>query len=78
VHFVDLFAGAGGLSEGFKRAGFTPIAHVESNTAACFTLKTRLAYYYLKSEGKIDIYHQYLKGEITRKEFYKNIPQEIY
>ena len=33
--FLDLFAGAGGLSEGFLQAGFLPIAHVEADKAAC-------------------------------------------
>ena len=33
-NFIDLFAGAGGLSEGFLQAGFTPIAHVEMNKFA--------------------------------------------
>ena len=39
MNFIDLFAGAGGLSEGFIRKGFSPIAHVEMNKNACDTLK---------------------------------------
>ena len=52
LNYIDLFAGAGGLSEGFVRAGFTPIAHVEMNKDACDTLKTRTAYHWLKENGK--------------------------
>ena len=51
--FIDLFAGAGGLSEGFMQAGFSPVAHVEMNESACQTLETRLAYYCLKKAKKI-------------------------
>jgi DNA (cytosine-5)-methyltransferase 1 len=75
--YIDLFSGAGGMSEGFLRAGFVPIAHVEHNKAACFTLKTRMAFYYLKKLGEKASYYSYLKGEISRKEFYSNIPSII-
>jgi len=44
-NYIDLFAGAGGLSEGFIRAGFNPIAHVEMNKDACDTSRTRMAYH---------------------------------
>ena len=44
-NFIDLFAGAGGLSEGFIQAGFRPVAHVEMNEHASKTLETRSAYY---------------------------------
>jgi DNA (cytosine-5)-methyltransferase 1 len=77
MRYIDLFAGAGGFSEGFKRAGFEPIAHVEVDAAACFTLKTRLAYYYLTDYNKTDIYVQYLKGAISREQLYSFIPPNI-
>lgn len=77
LNFIDLFAGAGGLSEGFIKAGYTPIAHVEMDEAACFTLRTRAAYHYLKANGKYDIYKSYLKDEISRKELYDAVPPKI-
>lgn len=77
MNFIDLFAGAGGLSEGFIQAGFEPVAHVEIEKSACNTLKTRAAYHYLISNKKYKTYISYLKGEITREELYKSIPNEI-
>lgn len=76
-NFIDLFAGAGGLSEGFIQAGFNPIAHVEMNKFAAQTLITRSAYYYLKQIEQLDNYYRYLHGDITRKDFLKIIPQHI-
>lgn len=64
ITFLDLFAGAGGLSEGFIRAGCVPVAHVEMDVAAAYTLKTRSVYHWLKQRGKIDIYKKYLTGKI--------------
>lgn len=77
IRFIDLFAGCGGLSEGFIQAGYIPVAHVEMDQAACYTLKTRMAYHWLKENDKLDIYRSYLMGGVTRDEFYKEIPTEI-
>ena len=44
-NFVDLFAGCGGLSEGFYRENFKALAHVEINKTACDTLKSRMKFY---------------------------------
>ena len=76
-NYLDLFAGAGGLSEGFWRAGFEPIAHIEMDRAACFTLKTRVAYKWLQDHGQAAIYHQYLAQEIIRDEFYAYVPDDV-
>jgi len=74
---IDLFAGAGGLSEGFRRQGYEIISHVEMDESACFTLKTREAYYYLKERENLDIYKKYITGKITREELYEVIPSNI-
>lgn len=78
MNFIDLFAGAGGLSEGFLRKGFNPIAHVEMNKDACDTLKTRTAYYHLKENGRLSVYKDYLLDESRKKEaLWNEIPESI-
>ena len=78
--FIDLFAGAGGLSEGFVRAGFSPIAHIEMDKYACETLKTRAAYHYLQEKDKLDIYKKYLvdrkEGE-TGQKLWSQVPESV-
>lgn len=77
INYIDIFAGAGGLSEGFTAVGFHPVAHVEMNKEACNTLRTRACYYYLKSSGNLDMYTKYLKGTVTREELYSFVPESI-
>lgn len=83
MNFLDLFAGAGGLSEGFLRNGFEPIAHIELDENACKTLETRSAYYYLKENNMVNVYKRYQRSyneredirERERQEFLDYIPQ---
>ena len=56
MNFIDLFAGCGGLSEGFYRQGFNALAHVEINHAACETLKTRMRHYGYEDVEKAGIF----------------------
>ena len=75
INFIDLFSGAGGLSEGFIRAGFNPIAHVEMDKSASDTIRTRTVFHYLKQNKRLEKYYKYLRGQITRDEFWDLAPK---
>ena len=77
LRYLDLFAGAGGLSEGFIRSGYEPVAHVEMDRAACFTLRTRTAYHWLKDQNQEERYADYLHRRITRAELYDYVPERL-
>lgn len=72
---VDLFAGAGGLLEGFRRHGFQIVSSVEANPCACETLKTRHAYWACKTSGRESEYWNYIQGKISRETFIKGVPE---
>ena len=76
-NYLDIFAGAGGLSEGFIRAGYTPVAHIEMDKAACYTLKTRLSYKWLSDHGEGKTYLRYLRKEISRQDLYAAVPSAL-
>jgi len=75
--YISLFSGAGGLSEGFDKADFKPVCHVEADKGACYTLKTRIAYHHLKSINQFDKYVDYLKGKLSRCELYSFVPVKL-
>lgn len=71
-NFIDLFAGCGGLSEGFYKEGFKSLAHVEINKDACETLKTRMRYY-----GYDNIENEVLNVDITSENINEVIDQAV-
>ncbi|ODS90186.1 MAG: DNA (cytosine-5-)-methyltransferase [Chryseobacterium sp. SCN 40-13] len=78
LNFIDLFAGAGGLSEGFVRNGYNPIAHVEMNKDACDTIKTRTSFHWLMQNNKEQVYYNYLKSKAKNKhDLWRSIPENL-
>lgn len=70
--FIDLFAGCGGLSEGFYRQNFKSLTHVEIDHHACESLKTRMNHYgYSKKETSV------LEKDITDNDIIESISKEV-
>ncbi len=72
--FIDLFAGCGGLSEGFYKEGLKSLVHVDFDEAACSTLKIRMKYY---NYSENDIEKSVICGDLTKKEISIKIEKAI-
>lgn len=75
--FIDLFAGCGGLSEGFYRKGYKALLHLEIDKAACKTLSTRMKHYGYSEQ---EIEEAVMCDDITREGLISDIciKMEIY
>lgn len=70
--FIDLFAGCGGLTEGFYKQGFKALTHVEFDQYACESLRTRMKHYGYPN-NKISV----LEKDITNEDILTCIENEI-
>ncbi|WP_306485265.1 DNA cytosine methyltransferase [Anaerococcus sp.] len=77
MKLIDLFAGGGGLSEGFRIDGFDFICHIEKETSSCDTLRLRNIYYYLKKNNKLELYNDYLNKKISFNDLLNFVPENV-
>ena len=84
IPVVDIFAGCGGLGEGFSqkrpdgRFPFDVKLSIESETAPIRTLQLRSFYHQFRSTEVPEDYYKYLRGEIDREELFARHPRESY
>ncbi len=76
IPIIDIFAGAGGLGEGFSAIKskseidiFRIALSIEMNELACSTLKLRAIKRHLQRAGHLDPYFAFIQGHISQSEF---------
>jgi DNA (cytosine-5)-methyltransferase 1 len=82
ISIIDLFAGPGGLNEGFSQIrdhrgnrAFKTIASIECETTAHLTLQIRALYRRLADAGELKRYNSYLRKEISRQQLLDSFPE---
>ncbi len=82
IPVIDVFAGPGGLGEGFasfENGGTRPFKislSIEKDPIAYETLKLRSFFRQFNKEDVPDEYYQYLRGEVKKDELFKQYPAE--
>lgn len=74
-NFIDLFAGCGGLSEGFYKQGYKALLHLEIDATACQTLRTRMRHY---GYSEKEIEEAVLCADITEDGIIKEIDSRVH
>ena len=81
IPVIDLFAGPGGLGEGFTCAGlsggkshFRICLSIEQDPHAHQTLELRSFFHQFKNKDIPEEYYQFLRDEITRRELFGRYP----
>ncbi len=84
IPVIDLFAGPGGLGEGFEsfngkegKSAFKIGLSIEKDTIAHQTLLTRSFYRQFSHGNTPDEYYKYLRGEISRNELFDNYREQF-
>lgn len=77
MNIIDLFSGAGGLTEGFRGSNFNILGHVEKDASASKTLMLREVYHYLKSQKNLSIYKSFMDREISLEELFFKVPKKV-
>jgi DNA (cytosine-5)-methyltransferase 1 len=82
IPIIDLFAGPGGLGEGFsvlaprgRSAGFSIALSIEMEYWAHQTLSLRSFFHHFPRGGAPTGYYAHLRGEITRNELFGSFPE---
>src|SRR5262245_51115239 len=84
IPLIDLFAGPGGLNEGFSHIRdeqgqrvFSTVLSVECEKTAHATLTLRALYRHLEDAGQTENYYKYLNGEIDRRKLFRLHPEAV-